>query len=910
MRDLRGICVNVADRTTAEPSTRFVGRARELHELSELLEGRRLVTLVGAGGSGKTRLALRLAAEEPARGGPQPVVVSLEAMNDAAGPFEALVQALGVTAPLGHDPFPAIARWIGDAPRLVVLDNCEHLRAPVAELVARLMHSCPHLTVLATSRESLGVAGEVVWVVPSLSLDTPSGDSDAVALFRDRVALVAPELQVDAVVIEEICRSLDGLPLAIELAAARSRVMTPREIAAEVHRPLFLLRGGSASLAPRLRTMRASIAWSHSLLTAPEQRMLRRLAIFEGGFFADAAEQVCGDGEEESSTLDLLSGLVEKSLVQTETTHDRMRFRLLEVVRHFAGEQLSEARERSLIRERHLEYMVGFAEAAGQPPLGERAAREWLLEVEFPNLRSAVRSATEQCDERGLRVLLATTLFMRESGRVREARILYEGMLTATAASRSSLRARALAAASTMAIMAADYPRTVQLCEAAIELGEEIGEPLAVAGGLVRLAVLEPDVARQDAMLRRAIEIADAAGDLVLVGDAFSTLTVATGLDDDIEGAAHDLAELERVSAAAENRVAAAYGLWERCRQGIALGDPVTLARNGEELLESALTIRDPIMRVVANLTLASAAAQRGDVEAWQGRLLDELAIAEQEGAVATVCAELGLGWIALSRDDADGVRRHASSILSRDVVYGTFVLGAQWLLLQAALLVGDIDLIRHEADQLAERAAALGNRRMEAMARIGRARAALLDGRVNRAEAQLEAAVDVLFEQAWLVDQADALETLGAVAARHQRWERAVRLMSAVAAWREGRSLLRLPPNAGHWNQVLIDARAALGEEAFAAAWERGAGLSLADANELARRRGGRQDRPRSGVGSLTGAELQVAELAAAGLRNVEIAERLFVARGTVKVHLSHVYAKLGVANRTELARLWASQS
>ncbi len=406
------------------PISSFIGRKRETAEIKTLLANHRLVTLTGAGGSGKTRLAIQVATDLVDSFQDGVWWVELAPLMDELLLPQVVAKALGVHESATQPLSDTLASFILARQMLLVLDNCEHLVAASAHLAEKLLQACPNLKILATSREGLGIAGEVTWLVPLLSLpDTQDWlmlfqDYEAVRLFAERAKAVRSDFELteqNALAVAQICKRLDGIPLAIELAAARVRVLPVEEIAARLDDQFNLLTMGSRSALPRQQTLRALIDWSHDLLSPDEKIAFRRLAVFYGRRTLDAVESVVsGEGIRKEQVLDLLTRLIDKSLLFAEERNGVMTYRMLDTIRQYARARLDEAGEMERIRNRHFNYYLHLAEMA-EPGLRGAEQIVWLnrLEVEHANLRAALEwSRVKEGTDYGDAVLsLASSLF-------------------------------------------------------------------------------------------------------------------------------------------------------------------------------------------------------------------------------------------------------------------------------------------------------------------------------------------------------------------------------------------------------------------------------------------------------------------------------------------------------------------
>ena len=502
--------------------TTFIGRERELGEVKRALETSRLLTLAGSGGCGKTRLALQVAADRPEIEQEGVWLIELAPLTDAARVADTVASVLKVREESGRSLLQTLADALASRSLLLILDNCEHLLAAVAQLADTLLRSCPNVRIMASSREGLGIAGEKIYRLPSLALPEANKflmphvleNYDSVRLFVDRAVAVAPAFAIthaNAPAVAQVCRRLDGIPLAIELAAARIRVMPIEQIATRLHDRFRLLTGGSRTALPRQQTLRALIDWSYDLLTPSEKTLLRRLSVFSGGWTLEAAEEICSsdtegtDGEDEGADsiqnpkskiqnspaietyeiLDLLSLLLDKSLVIYEENEGSPRYRLLETVRQYSADRLQEEGEREIFRERQARYFMAFAEeAAGHLTGPEQAGWLGRLEVEHDNLRAAQETFRERSDasESGLRIVAALWRFWMIRGHLGEGRTnLNAALAHDMEAKPTELRAGALSGAAILASELGDTAGAQSMMQEALTIRETLGDAPKIA---------------------------------------------------------------------------------------------------------------------------------------------------------------------------------------------------------------------------------------------------------------------------------------------------------------------------------------------------------------------------------------------------------------------------------------------
>jgi predicted ATPase/DNA-binding SARP family transcriptional activator/DNA-binding CsgD family transcriptional regulator len=514
--------------------TSFIGRERETLEVKRLLAMTRLLTLTGVGGSGKTRLALKVASDLAGAYPDGAWLVELAALSEGELVPQSVAQALGVREQPGRPLTETLKDALRARKMLVVVDNCEHLIEAVVRLVDALLDSCPGLRVLATSRETLSAAGEVAWVVPSLTVPDSGQASraeklegyESVRLFIERARQRDPSFVLtprNGPAVAQACRRLEGIPLAIELAAARIGVLSVERIAERLDDSLRLLTAGGRTALPRHRTLRATLEWSHELLGEPERKLFGRLSVFAGGLTLEAAEAVgAGDGIEQHDVLDLLSKLVDKSLVVTEAGEEEVpRFRMLEPLRHYGQERLVESGEAQRVRERHAQYYLELAEGAdakeAERELNAARPVAWIkrMEREHANLRAALNWSLDKDDEPdggraaqlGLRLAVALWWFWHTHDYLSEGRRYLERALSGRSdPTMIRWRARALNAAAGLALYQGDYGASKALMEEALVLYRELGDKEGIAAGLTDLGLVAVLGRRDDIPLPAVLE--------------------------------------------------------------------------------------------------------------------------------------------------------------------------------------------------------------------------------------------------------------------------------------------------------------------------------------------------------------------------------------------------------------------
>lgn len=483
--------------------TSFIGREKEMAEVKGLLTTNRLVTLTGSGGTGKTRLALQVAADLLDAYPDGIWFVELALLTDLTLVTHAVAATLGLRIEAGRPVLATLTDFLRPKTTLLILDNCEHLITASARLSETLLQGCPRLSLLASSREALAIAGETAYYVPSLS--TPDAhyrpvahtltEYESVRLFLERVQTVAPNFTLtdeNTAVVAQLCRQLDGIPLAIELAAARVQSLPIEQIAGRLDDRFRLLAGGSRTALPRQQTLRALIDWSHDLLSGPERVLLRRLSVFAGGWTLEAAETVCANAGKNAmllhDVLDVLTQLANKSLVVVERElGEETRYRLLETIRQYAREKLLAVSDNKPIRDQHLDFFLKLAEQA-EPELTGPSQVAWLnrLEIELDNIRAALEWSLEGQAETGLLLTCVLLRFWDERGHIQEGDEWLGRFLTQPELSLPiTVRAKALTIQGYFALWEGEYGRAFSLAEEGLTLSRQSGDRPGIAFSLL-----------------------------------------------------------------------------------------------------------------------------------------------------------------------------------------------------------------------------------------------------------------------------------------------------------------------------------------------------------------------------------------------------------------------------------------
>jgi len=902
--------------------TSFVGRGDELAHVARLLSQVRLLTLTGSGGCGKTRLAAHAAAMA-AESYPAGVWwIDLAPLRSGSAVSTAVLSAIGLREHPARTAVEQLAAHLGDGRALLVADNCEHVLDAVVDLVEPLLARTPELGVLATSREALGVPGETTWRVPPLTLpfgpDVSSpetlGAYDAVSLFVERARQARPNFAVtndNAPAIAEICAGLDGIPLAIELAAARVRVLSPDQIRVGLDDRFRLLTAPPGRAAGRHHTLSASVEWSYDLLHERERTLLHRLSVFAGGFTLDAAESVCaGGGIGALEVLDVLTSLVDKSLVVADDDRSATRYRLLETIRQFAAVRA----DPDAVHDAHLAFFRRLATEAEDRFLGDDPLTDQ-LEAEHDNLRAALDRALSREDaDAAVDLLVGLAHLWLGRGLLREAAAWFARVLGHPAVAGSPARYRAVWARGLMAVIDGRPDPALGLAADVAEWARSVGDARYVARAqtLVGVVTVMADPVAGERVLADAIATADGASDPISSVLGRLVQLVSALHQDDHVLLAQLLNEGRPVFESASGQMQAMYhgfcgwsdfrlGRLEAARSHAAMAS--TLAeRYGDAVFAGALFVLLQALIELAAGRVDDAASHLEPVLREPRRAGPTREDPMLTGAWGCVLAARGQVEEAATAT-AEGVR------LAVEVGDGLQIAFCRAWHAGVLRLSGHVTQAHTVAQALLEHARQQRNASFEAFALRELCAFAALEGDLDTADDLAHTALALSTETGLLPDVAVGLACAACIAAAEESWDEAARLFGAAESARHQLGTVLAP-----WDEQVVGTAVegvhrSLDDEALKAVWSQGQALTLEEAVAYAQRGRGERKRPTTGWASLTPMERQVVELLSGGLRNTEIAERLFIAPSTVKTHLGHVFAKLGVSTRAELAVLAAAR-
>jgi len=793
----------------------LVGRAADLVDVKAALAGARLLTLTGTGGVGKTRLALAAAGDLAPTFADGACFVELAPLGDADLMPQHVLAAVGLREETGHAPVDTLVAHLRSRHVLVVLDNCEHLVGPSAALAEALLRACPRLKVLATSRAPLGVPGEATWRVPSLS-----GDG-AIVLFTERARSARPGFGVtpeQESVVAQVCQRLDNIPLAIELAAARTNALSVEEIAARLDDRFRLLSGGARTAVPRQQTLRAMVDWTYDALSDAERRLFSRLAVFGSTFTLDAAEAVVtSDDDADADVLRTLSGLVDKSLVLVDApgADGHTRYRLLETMRLYARERLAESGDAGAVRSRHLARAVAVAHAAEAELDGrDQALAAARIDTEHDDFRVALAWGTSGGDpEAALRLALSVSRFWELRGHLSEGRGWLEAALTAGGGGNfPGLRALALNATAVLAQHQGDYAAARGLYEHSLALRRRLDDRLGASAALVGLANLAALQGR--------------------LNEARAQFEEALGIGRSLE-------EPHVVAAALTNLGWVAH----------AAGDLATASAFYEEALSVRRDLADGHGTAMVMANLGDLALQQGDLGRADALHREGVELRRKVGDRSGVADSLtSLGRVALARGDRATSRRlHSEALTARRRLGDRPGMPASLsALAELARLDGDLAAAAALLEESLTVATDLDDRHCITLSLLHLARLARDQGDATRADALYRRATPSARrtgggdgdrdsnEIPATASTATWLEGLGAIAVADGRHERAGHLLGAADALRQAIGTPLPAHEAADRNDSVAGCSAGLGQRRFRAAYAEGRAMSLVDAARM----------------------------------------------------------------------------
>jgi non-specific serine/threonine protein kinase len=823
--------------------TRFIGRQRELAAVRSLVSQTRLTTLCGAGGIGKTRLALEVARDCLDDYADGIWLVEFASISDRQLIPQTVASALDLREECGRSMTDAVAGYLKSRNLLLVLDNCEHVIGAIAQLADILLRNCPNLRVLATSRESLAIAGETLFRVPPLSLpdaatepDAASlGKHEAVELFVERVRAVKATFVLDesnAALVAKVCIHLEGIPLAIELAASRMKVLSIEQIAARLGHCLKLLRGGSRTALPRHQTLLAAIDWSYNLLSETEKTLFHRLSVFSGGWTLEAAENVCVGGPvERDNLLELLSGLIDKSLVSLDERDGQHRYRFMMALLEYAQERLLQTHEAVAIHRAHAGFFNGLV-LEGESRSMSAGENTWLdrIKLEYDNIRSVLSWTSKEEPEAGLRLAAALWRFWYLNGYWQEGRRWLEEMLTRQPASTDGVvRAKAINRLASIAVLQGNGATAQELATQALSVARESAGRSEAAFALNTMAIIageQCNFSAARAFLEESLGIRRELGDQALTASTLNNLGILSTRQAEFDDARafyeESLANFREVG----DRHGMATTLLNQGELAIRAGDRSSAQLKIQEALTLAKELKDRSLIPVAMNSLGKVLLSEGNDLAASQLINETLDVFRDLGDKHRIATTLvSLGTLAEHR----GCDLEAQSLYEESVARCR-ELGDQLELAASLNCLGR--LVARQGDHATAQARhqealrisqQVGSRPGIARSLNGLADLARLEGDYATASSLYKKSLAAWWDLSNTPESLQTLENLATVMIASGQSEPSVRILGAAQAVREAMSVPRSTHDTPDYDRQVSAARKALGETRFAALWKEG---------------------------------------------------------------------------------------
>jgi non-specific serine/threonine protein kinase len=814
-----------------EQVSRFIGRQAEKAEIRRLMTSSRLLTLAGYGGIGKTRLALEVAAASLNDYADGVWFVELASLSDESLVPQTIAATLGLREERGRSIEATIEGYVKQRRLLLILDNCEHLISMCARTADALLRSSAGLSILATSREVLAINGETVFRVPSLD--------KALELFTDRARSVRPDFQLterNAATLANICTRLEGIPLAVELAASRVKAMSVDQIEARLGDRLTLLTGGSRTALPRQQTLRGAIDWSYNLLSQAEQTLFRRLSVFSGGCTLDAAETVCAvEGVNRGDVLELVSALVDKSLVSTEDRDGQQRYRFMATLQEYAQVRLEESGETHEIRRRFVDFFLDLADEGDRNIFGP-LQKTWLdrLTLELDNLRSVLNWALSNDVQRGLRMVASLGQFWNLRGHFVEGRRWLQQSLSNASSTSGKHLAKALMSSGRLAWMQGDYALAQLHCEQALRMFRELGDKVGITGALANLgnvARLKGDPATEIALHTESLAISRECGHKRGIAVSLNNLGIAA----DVAG------DYPRARALHEESLAISIEIGDKRSTAMSFDNLAnTLLHQGD--FTAALSFQEQSLAIRRELGdkhgISASLNNLGEV-VWQ--LGDHVRAASIFNEALEIRRELGdRTGIAMSLNSLSEMARRESNYASaaalgnesvslfRELGHKFGIAIASSNLAEIRSLQGDFDGAGTLYTECLERFREMGDKYSIATTLCGLGTIARRQSKPAEAMSLLVEGLSLFEELGAVADVLTTIERLATLALSVRQQERAAALYAASQALREQLNLPRPSHESGAYEAGLNATRAGLSEETFANAWAEGKAMTI----------------------------------------------------------------------------------